>query len=101
MKMVREFAGSWGWRLAWSLSILFVLVILAATIGCGRESPQELVEERCVGCHALSVVETSYKARQEWEATISRMVALGADLNDRQVQEVVDYLSSTYKVEAP
>jgi hypothetical protein len=101
VKMVREFAGSWGWRLAWSLSILFVLVILAATIGCGRESPQELVEARCVDCHALSIVEASRKTSQEWEATVSRMVALGADLNDRQAEEVVEYLSSTYGVEAP
>lgn len=86
---------------SWVLLVVFIVVGLAVTVGCSRPSAQELVEERCVGCHTLSIVEASRKTRQEWEETVDRMIATGARLNDRQAEEVIDYLSETYGAETP
>jgi nitrate/TMAO reductase-like tetraheme cytochrome c subunit len=99
---VGKFAGLQVGRWAsWVLIVVVSVVGLAVMVGCSQPSTQELVEERCVGCHALTIVETSQKTRQEWEETVDRMVAKGARLNDQQVEEVIDYLSETYGAEAP
>ena len=93
-----------GRRLFWvpfTLLGLITVIALSAMSACGGKSPEELVEERCVGCHALTIVETSQKTREEWEVTVLRMVERGARLNDRQAQEIIDYLSSTYGLDVP
>jgi nitrate/TMAO reductase-like tetraheme cytochrome c subunit len=86
---------------SWVLLVVVGVVGLAVMVGCSQPSAQELVEERCVGCHALTIIETSQKTRQEWEETVDRMVAKGARLDDRQVEKVIDYLTETYGAEAP
>jgi cytochrome c-type biogenesis protein CcmH/NrfF len=82
--------------LVWALPVVLVLAMLIGTVGCSAKSPEELVEERCVDCHALTVVTTSQKTRAEWEQTVNRMVEKGARLSEKQVEAVVDYLSETY-----
>ena len=72
-----------------ALPVVFALTALIATTGCSRKSPQELVEDRCTGCHALTTITRARKTRQEWETTVNRLVDRGARLNDRQVQEVI------------
>lgn len=82
---------------AWiALVVLVMVCMIAVTAGCADESPEELVEERCSECHALTTVKVARKTNEEWEATVERMVELGARLSDEQAQEVVDYLSETY-----
>jgi hypothetical protein len=88
--------------LASTLLVLLGLVALIVTSGwgCSRKSPEALVEERCATCHRLTTVKVARKTRQEWEATVSRMVELGARLSNQQAREVIDYLSNTYGVDA-
>jgi hypothetical protein len=78
---------------------LGVLSVVSAISGCSSEPPAQLVEERCVGCHALTIVENSRKSPEEWEATVTRMVQYGTRLNDRQAEAVIDYLSESYGVD--
>jgi hypothetical protein len=86
-------------RLSWILLVaLGVLIIILAISGCSSKPPAQLVEDRCVGCHALTIVENSRKSPEEWEATVTRMVQRGARLNDKQAEAVIDYLSETYGV---
>jgi hypothetical protein len=89
-----------GDRLSWILVVaLGVLIVVWAISGCSSTPPAQLVEEQCIGCHALSIVENSSKSPEEWEATVTRMVQLGAKLSDKQVEVVIDYLSETYGVD--
>jgi hypothetical protein len=88
-------------NLVWALPVVVVLVMLIGTAGCSSPSPEELVEERCVGCHALTIVKTSQKTRAEWEQTVNRMVEKGARLSEKQAEAVIDYLSETYGAGAP
>jgi hypothetical protein len=92
--------GKW-WRMrvrgvVWAVSVGLVLLALVGAAGCSSESPEGLVEERCVGCHALTIVKTSQKTRAEWEETVERMVEKGARLNEEQTEAVIDYLTETY-----
>jgi hypothetical protein len=89
-----------GDRLSWILVVaLGMLIVAPAITGCSSKPPAQLVEERCVGCHSLSIVESSRKSPEEWEATVTRMVQLGTKLNDREAEAVIDYLSETYGVD--
>lgn len=89
--------------------VLVVLLVVAASVmaGCGDvgeevvEEPvsidgQVLLEERCTDCHGLARVTAAEKTRDQWEDTVTRMVNLGARLNDEEQTALIDYLAQTY-----
>jgi hypothetical protein len=85
-----------------TLSVLLGIACLIVLVsGCTSKSPEKLVEEHCTGCHALTTIKVSQKTYEEWEVTVERMIDLGARLNNKQTQEVIDYLSNTYGPESP
>jgi hypothetical protein len=93
-----------GNRFSWILVValgVVVLIVVSAISGCSSKPPAQLVEERCVGCHALTILESSRKSPEDWEATVTRMVGIGAKLNEQQAKEVIAYLSETYGVDGP
>jgi competence protein ComEA len=54
---------------------------------------KSIVEGACTDCHGLDQVVQSGKSREEWRATVNRMVKKGASLTPEQIDTVVDYLS--------
>jgi len=76
-------------RRARILRIVLGLIVLIAVVvgGCGRQPPEELVEEYCTDCHTMAIIEASGKTDQEWGATVSRMIracyALSQHIGDR------------------
>jgi len=89
------------------------LVILGVAVACGgaAEEPaapppeeetsgelsgDQLLEARCARCHALDVVEGATKTQAEWDSTVQRMIAKGAELTDAEAQILVQYLAETY-----
>jgi hypothetical protein len=90
-----------------ALRLWLVLVVTlgwAIVVGaCGgkRLSGEELVQERCTKCHTLAPIEVARKTRPEWQRTVYRMIEKGARLNDREAQEVIDYVSSVYGAKSP
>lgn len=91
-----------GARCFWvALAVTLGLAIVVGGCGGKRLSPEELVQERCTKCHTLAPIEVARKTRQEWESTVYRMISRSAHLNDREAQEVIDYLSSVYGAENP
>jgi len=88
-------AGGSRLRLFAALALLAAVVILAACLPTA--SDEELVQERCgTGCHTMAPIEASQKTEDEWRNTVYRMIDKGAELNDREAQRVIDYLSETY-----
>lgn len=89
-------------RFAVALAILLGLAGVSTMSCCGGQvSAEALVEERCTECHTLAPIEVSQKTVEEWEFTVYRMIEKGPRLNDRQAQEVIDYLSSVYGADSP
>ncbi len=56
----------------------------------------ELLEQRCTRCHGLDLVEAASKTAEEWETTVERMRAKGAELTDEEAQILIEYLAETY-----
>ena len=52
-----------------------------------------LVQKKCIECHTHTILEISHYTRQEWKIIISRMIDYGVKLNNRQINELVDYLT--------
>jgi cytochrome c5 len=55
-----------------------------------------LLEERCTVCHGLDRTTAALKTREEWEQTVTRMVAKGAELNEEEQDMLITYLAETY-----
>lgn len=60
------------------------------------ELAASLVETRCTECHSLSTTTNAAYDQAGWEATVARMIAKGARLNDEERALVVQYLAETY-----
>ena len=55
-----------------------------------------IVQEKCVVCHALSVVTSKHASHKEWDQVVNQMVSRGADLTDDEIDTVIEYLSKNY-----
>jgi competence protein ComEA len=56
-------------------------------------------EKLCTQCHELARSISLRQDRAGWEATVSKMVNLGAKAGDAEIQAVVDYLAAHYPAE--
>jgi mono/diheme cytochrome c family protein len=89
------------------LGLIFVIILSAVGCGSPAQAPaptategvhagKVLLETRCSTCHGLNMVEASKKDLDGWQATVDRMILVGAQLNDEQKVQVVDYLVINY-----
>ena len=98
--------------------MLAVVVVIAAgvvALACSGPAPAEgteapsgadsgatvseravLLEDRCTECHDLERVEWASKTREEWDATVARMVSKGANLTEDERSVIAEYLTETY-----
>ena len=72
---------------------------MAATMppGDGRE----LTVRVCAGCHEPQRAASVRLTREGWEETVAKMQGLGARATDEEWKQVVDYLATNFKGEAP
>ena len=103
-------------RAVFALAMMFLMVLLGSLLtACGGakgEAPvptteqeeaapvtldgKSLLEERCTRCHDLGRVERARKTKEEWKATVERMVEKGAQLSQAEQEQVIQYLTETY-----
>lgn len=77
----------------WVVLVLIPIILVA----CGGKSEgEQLVEDRCVGCHSLDLITEEGKSADGWELTVDRMIFRGAKLDDAERELVIDYLVETY-----
>ncbi len=55
-----------------------------------------LLQERCTSCHNLDRVKSAAKSKDQWTATVERMISKGAKLNDAEKSVLIEYLAKTY-----
>lgn len=56
-----------------------------------------LLEERCSVCHPSARPKSKQKTVEQWDATVTRMMANGARLTEEEKQILVQHLSKNYK----
>ena len=94
-------------RTAVALTVTLVALSLASLlVACGGAQGEVatpptpdgkvLVEARCAQCHDLGLVERARKTEAAWKATVERMVAKGAKLDEEEQALVIQYLAETY-----
>jgi mono/diheme cytochrome c family protein len=80
----------------WIIVLLLLASILVACGGNGQPSGQQLLQERCSGCHSLDRVRNQQLTRGEWEDVVEWMLTYGVELTDEEQEILVDYLAETY-----
>jgi len=57
---------------------------------------KEITVQLCGNCHSASVIQAHRQSRDEWIATIQKMIAEGAEGTEDQFTEVLAYLSQNF-----
>lgn len=57
---------------------------------------QVLLEERCALCHSLDRVYSQEKDEAGWRDTVERMIARGAQLDEEEKEQLINYLAAEY-----
>ena len=84
---------------------IFILIVIIAAVIYGlyyvrnsdlpgeRESPvMKDFKRACSACHTLEVALSKSKSREEWMATVERMIKKGAQVSPDQEKEIVNCL---------
>jgi cytochrome c5 len=67
----------------------------------GPESPgRKLLEERCASCHDLKPVVSLKQSQAAWKELVVKMVGYGAQLDDKEVDVVTEYLTKHFGPES-
>lgn len=84
-------------------SRIWILAVFLCLSGIARSQPElpdgdgkQQVEQLCIGCHSLQPIVTIRHSQAEWRAEVDRMVGLGAEGSESDLNLVVEYLSSQY-----
>ncbi len=89
------------------VAILLILGLSLVVIGCVSEAPSspengehteiiELIESKCITCHALSRV-YSVKSQEQWPQIVSRMIDYSPGLlEEHEAEQVIEYLIINY-----
>jgi len=89
---------------------LAMIILILLAVGCGPAATpaptatptkdlsvgQALMENRCSTCHPVSQVQAARYNQEGWLSVTQRMVSKGAQLSPEQVEQVVEYLATTY-----
>lgn len=84
-----------------------LLAVVVASIGfagicfAAEKAPAidgaELLEKRCSVCHPSAKPKAAKKSKEQWEATVTRMMGKGAKLSADEKKALIDHLAKTYK----
>ena len=64
----------------------------ALPAGPGRD----LVEKNCVSCHSIRNVTSMRATKDEWNATLNKMIENGATISDEEADVILQYLSKNF-----
>lgn len=57
------------------------------------------MERICSSCHAVQLVTAKHRSREEWAAVVDQMVVRGARGTEAELQQIIDFLATSYGVE--
>jgi cytochrome c5 len=85
-----------------AIAVLAFILATAGVLSCSKpqaqaeSGPADIVMTSCTACHPASNICSALgkKSRDEWSATVSRMVEKGASVEKQRIPAVVEYLAS-------
>lgn len=89
------------------MKILLLLAAFAVLAPAQEPAPdvesKDLLDKVCGGCHPMALTTSRRGSRDDWEQTISKMIAKGLDAPEDDLYKVLDILTKFYgpKKEAP
>jgi cytochrome c5 len=87
-------------------AIWLVLIVAVATLlmAVPQELPEgegkKLLEERCTSCHSLQPVVSLKQSQRAWRELVVKMVGYGAQLDDKEVDVAIEYLTKHFGPES-
>jgi competence ComEA-like helix-hairpin-helix protein len=72
----------------------FLLFAASTTLPAGKG--KDVVQQHCVGCHALKVVTSKRASKEQWSSLVDQMVSRGAEVDDDDIESVVEYLAANF-----
>jgi mono/diheme cytochrome c family protein len=77
--------------------LIYAILLFAAN---ARSLPagkgKAIVQQECVGCHALKVVTAKRASKEQWSTVVNQMVTRGAEVPDEDIETVVEYLAKNF-----
>lgn len=84
-------------------AILPAVIVLAADIAIAGQNgalpegeAKPIVERSCTACHGLEPITTVRLSKEMWREIVLEMVARGADLREKEIPLVIDYLAEHF-----
>lgn len=68
----------------------------AASSAGNDDAAKKVLSDVCTACHDLDLVSDQHLSKDEWSQVVTSMVAKGANLGDKDMPVLVDYLAKTY-----
>lgn len=79
------------------LTLLLAVSSAAAAQSAGpaaEPAGQAIVEKNCSSCHPVTQVTSAHKSKDDWGATLDKMIGFGAQIPDKEYDAIVDYLAA-------
>jgi competence protein ComEA len=81
----------------WLAAVSFPPALASAgQSGLPDGSGKALVERVCSGCHEVGVFTQDRSTKEHWAAVVDDMVSRGAEANDEEIGQIVEYLSKNF-----
>ena len=78
------------------IAIWLVLTVALAPQELPEGEGKKLIEERCTTCHTLKPVVDLKQSQREWKELVVKMVGLGAQLDNKEVDVATEYLTKHF-----
>jgi hypothetical protein len=69
-----------------------VQACLAQTVATPAADVEALIRDRLQNHHAIDRIYNAHHTREEWNATLDRMIGYGATISDSEKQIIIEYL---------
>jgi hypothetical protein len=83
-----------------ALWLVLTVTVVTLSIAVPQELPEgdgkKLLEERCTGCHTLKPVVSLKQDRGAWKELVVKMVGLGAQLDNKEIDVATEYLTKHF-----
>ncbi len=80
-------------------ALLYVSLISSGSLVFAQwpDSPgKEVTLQLCGNCHEANIIQAHRQSRDEWTATIQKMIAAGAEGTEEQFTSVLEYVSRNF-----
>jgi cytochrome c5 len=68
----------------------------AATTAAQNDAGEKVMNNSCAGCHDLRPIQSSARDKDGWNDIVQNMIQKGADVADKDVPVLVDYLADHF-----